>query len=157
MSEVMTARFWANASLMIADDMGLLLLTLNHIQLSDPIRVAASDSDVVSRGLTFFGWPMQPRLPTQGSNAKRGGIIIQNVDPRIGRLVRGLKGDISVLFEYVSRDVPDEVETDFGGLFLRNVEVNDFTIQGDVVGYGVDPQNWPRAGATPLTTPGLYK
>jgi hypothetical protein len=157
MSEPMTPRFWNNVSLALADDIGMVLITLNHIQLSEPIYVASADVDVVSRGITFLGWPVLVNLPSHGSAPKRGRITLQNVDPRIGRLLRELKSNISVLFEYVSRDVPDEVEWDHGGLFLRNVEVNDILIQGEVVGHGTDPQNFPRTGASPATTPGLYR
>jgi hypothetical protein len=156
MSEPMTPRFWKNMGLALADDIGLVLLTLDHPQLNEPIRIAAADIDIVSRGATFAGWPVIVNLPSQGS-PKRGGLTIQNIDPRIGHLIRGLKDSISILIEYVSRDVPDEIEWDHGGLFLRNLEVTDLTIQGEVVGFGFDPQNFPRAGATPATTPGLYK
>lgn len=156
MTETMTTGWWGSMADVIIDDAGLLLITLDHPDLLEPVRIVSDTMAVVSRGLTFVAWPVLPRLPTHGSAPKRGGITIQNVDPRLGRVIRGLKGNVSCLFEYVSREDPDDVLYEHGGLFLRNFEGSDVAISAEVVGFAVDGQSWPKGSATPERTPGLF-
>jgi hypothetical protein len=156
MSLAMTPAFNTNAAQMIVDDMGLCLVTLDHHMLLEPIRIASADMDVTSRGLLFHGWPILYKLPGQGDGPKRGSITIQNVDPKISQLIRELKGQISVLFEYISRDDVDSLIFDHGGLFFENIDSDDVSITGEIIGYGSDSQSWPNAKATPARTPGLY-
>lgn len=156
MTQTMTQVFWDNQARMIVDDIGLWLVTLDHPMLLEPIRCASVDMDITSRGNLFLGWPMAVKVPSQTAGPKRGSLVIQNVDPRIGKTVRTLKGQISVLFEYVSRDDPDALMQDHGGLFFKTIDGTDITISGEIVGLGGDGQSWPNARATPERTPGLY-
>jgi hypothetical protein len=156
MSEAMTLNWWGSQSQMIVDDLGIILVTLDHQDLVEPIRCASLDMDVTSRGLLFFGWPMQVKLPSASSGVKRAAITIQNIDPEISETIRLLKGQISVLFEYVSRETPDDLLWDHGGLFFKSVDNPDAAITAELVGYGSEAQSWPKTRATPDRTPGLF-
>jgi hypothetical protein len=156
MSEAMNQTFWDEQAQSFVDDLGVLLITLTHPQLLEPILAAASDVDIVSRGNTFIAWPMAPRLPTTGDKPKRGGLKIANISEDIGRLVRPLKGDIKLMFEIVERNAPDEVMYSHGGLKLSNVRTEGRFIMADVVGYGSHGLAFPKSSANPDYAPGTF-
>jgi hypothetical protein len=156
MSELMTETFWDQQSGQLVDDIGIVLVTLSHPDLLEPLHCASMDIDVMSRGETFLGWPMSIKLPTAGSSAKRGTLLIEDVDPRIGEVIRGLKGEIGLLFEYVSRDDPDDLILDHGGLLFSNISGNDGVISGEITGIASINDTWPIARATPDTSPGVF-
>jgi hypothetical protein len=156
MSVPMNANWWEKQSLDFVDDYGLLLVTLNHPQLAEPIRVNASDMDVFSNGENYVGWPLAPRLPSAGDRQKRGGLRFGNVDHRIGRLVLGLKGEVEVSFAIVEREALDVVIYTHGGLKLTNVRTEGGWIVADVVGQGSHGLAFPRSTATPEYAPGVF-
>lgn len=156
MSETMTATFWNNQAKMFAEDAGLFLITLMHKDWLQPLRIASNNMDVTSRGNVYLGWPLAVRWPNKSEGNKRAGIIFQNVDPRIGKAIRGLSGKPEVLFEYVSRDNPDELIYDHGGLFLSVTEGDDLLVLNELVGFGSEATSFPKASATPTRTPGLF-
>ena len=112
MSLPMTPNYWDQQSGQMVDDIGLVLVTLVHPDLSEPLRCVSLDIDVRSRGEDFIAWPMVIKLPTAGTAQKRGTLTIEAVDPRIGEMIRGLQGEVSLLIEYVSRDDPDDLILD---------------------------------------------
>ncbi len=156
MTETMSPVWWRRAGDLVADDLGLLLITLDHPDLREPIRIVSGTVSVTSRGAAFVAWPVLARLPSLGSQPKRGSITIQAVDPRIGRTLRGLDGAVSCTFEYVSHDDLDEVIYLHEGLRLRNFEGDDLSVTAEVVGTAPDGQSWPVTRATPARTPGLF-
>jgi hypothetical protein len=156
MSELMTTNWWDQQSGQLVDDLGIVLVTLTHPDLLEPLRMASMDIDVTSRGLVFVGWPMSMKLPTAGSAAKRGTLSIDDVDPRIGEVVRGLKGEISLLIEYVSRDDPNDLILPHGGLLFSNISGDDAVITGEITGIASLNDTWPTARATPDTSPGVF-
>ena len=156
MTEISSSRYHNATSTLIADDIGIFLVTIDHPDLAEPLAVASANLDVVSRGVTFIGWPMYYKVPSKGGGQKRGSIAIENVDERKGRVIRGLKGRISIFMEYISREAPDEVLWDHGGLHLRNVSGNSEFITAEVVGHGDESQPFPAARATPDVTPGVF-
>ena len=156
MSEPMTPAWFDQVSGQIIDDMGILLLTLDHALLAEPVLIASHDMNVISNGETYTGLPCYVTIPTQGQGAKRGSIAIDNVDVRIGRQIKVLKGRTSVFLQYVSREDPDDVIYDHAGLFLQNFHSDDAFISAEVVGRGEEGQAWPYQTATAELTPGLY-
>jgi hypothetical protein len=156
MSEVMTATFWNNQAKMFAEDAGLFLVTIMHKDLLQPLRIASNNVDVTSRGNVFLGWPLAPKWPSKSEGNKRASIIFQNVDPVIGKTLRGLKTKPEVLFEYVSRDNPDELIYDHGGLFLSATDSDDLLVSNELVGFGSESTSFPKPSATPTRTPGLF-
>jgi hypothetical protein len=153
---ITSAIFLEESTRAFADDLGILLVTLEHPSMLEPIRAAGSDTDIVSRGLTFLGWPMEPRLPGSGEQQARGGIRIANEDERIGRAARSIKGEVSCSFEIVSRDDPDELIWDHRGLLFTNVRAEGNFIVGDVVGQGGFGTSFPRSSANPEFAPGTF-
>lgn len=156
MPETMPARFHEEAAKQVAADMGLMLVTITHPEITGVIRIADNNETVTSRGNTFLPWPASIRLPGQNGQAKRGSISFFEVKGEVQRLLRVLKGKCELAFEIVSRDEPDDVWMDHDGLFLVNTEMVDLAITGEVVGYGADNDPWPKRRNTPSRSPGLF-
>ena len=156
MSLPMTPNYWDQQSGQMVDDIGLVLVTLVHPDLSEPLRCVSLDIDVRSRGEDFIAWPMVIKLPTAGTAQKRGTLTIEAVDPRIGEMIRGLQGEVSLLIEYVSRDDPDDLILDHGGLLFSNITGDDASITGEIVGIAALNDTWPITRATPESCPGVF-
>lgn len=156
MIEPASARYLAGQAVAVSDDLGLFLLDINHPTLVEPIRTVSALMDVTSNGTLYTGWPMLATLPSQGEGNKRGTITIQNVAPKISQTLRGLKERMELAMQVVSRDDPDDVYYDHGGLFLKNVDVTDTSITGEVVGYGDEQNPWPKQSNTPQRVPAVW-
>ncbi len=156
MSTTMPDSWWEQSSQQFVEDLGLLLVTLTHADLLEPVRVASNLTDVVSRGQTFVAWPLMPRLPSSGETAKRGGLRIANVDRAIGRTVLSLKGRIACSFEIVSRADPDDVLYDHHGLYLTGIRTEGPWIVADAVGQGSHGKAFPKSSANPEVAPGTF-
>jgi hypothetical protein len=140
----------------MVDDYGIILVTLDHPDLAEPLLLANLDVDVTSRGQVFVAWPMQLKLPSSGNTPRRGSLTIEAVDGRIAPVVRGLKGHVMLTFDYVSRDDPDDVIVTYSGLVFSNSNGNDATISGEINSLGSLNDSWPTARATPDVCPGVF-
>jgi hypothetical protein len=147
-----------SATQAVSDDMGLLLVTVQHPQLLEPLRIVSDTSSVTSRGNVFEGFPCFIALPGQDERGVPGRLMIANTGNDIGKTLRLIppRARIDVTLEYVSRDDPNIVEFEWDGLSMRNITVNDLSISCEIVGYGVEGQIWPVPAATPDITPGLF-
>jgi hypothetical protein len=156
MSEAMTPHYWDQQSALLVDDIGIALVTLDHPQLNEPLHIASIDVDITSRGQTFVGWPCLVKFPAKGQQGGRGSLTIEAVDPKIKAVIENLKGHVSVLLEIVSRDDPDDVTYDVGGLVFFTITGDDSTISGELMMRGGLNDSWPANTANPTNSPGLF-
>ena len=151
-----TAKFWEQVAKLVAIDEAAMLMTLDHHSFLEPVHIVNDTVDLVSRGVTYIGWPCKFRLPGDGEKAKSAEVTFQNVGLEVGDAVKKAKGDISLFFDCVLRDEPDDSVYDHGGLKLRNVQVGDTSVRAEIVGHGNESQPWPATRSTPDRCPGLY-
>ena len=152
-----TTRFWEAITAAVTDEQFLLLLTLSHPNLIDPIRVCSDFTDVTSNSIVYTGYPFGIVLPSSQDDIPRAQLTIQNVDSRIGEVLRGIYAPISVTIACVLRDDPDEEIFSYNFLKLRNVNGDALTIQGtlSMTDYSVIP--YGRNIIKQQLLPGLYK
>jgi len=140
------------------DDNGaLLLVTLSHALLAQPIRVALNTENVISRGNTFIAYPFHITKPEVGSDrAPRARITIDNVDRQIAVAVRTIQTPLDVLIETVAFDDVNTVEESLDGFKLSNVQLNVTSVTGDLVLEDLSLSPYPYGRFTPGQFRGMF-
>lgn len=113
------------------DEVWVVLLTIDHPTLTDPIRVANNNEDVTSNDALYIGLPFSIELP--GEDADEPGtasIQVPNVDREIVAAARGVTGRASATIEVVLASQPDLIEVGFYGLEMTEVEWDASTVRG---------------------------
>lgn len=135
----------------------LILLTIDHPNLSAPIRVTSDAVDTVSRGETFAAYPFELSLPDDGEGrAPRAKLVIDNVDRVIVQAVRSLAGAPVALIEIVRAGDPDTVEARFADFRLVNVAYDALAVRGDLSIEDFTTEPFPAAVFSPSLFPGLF-
>ncbi len=123
-------------------DVVIALMTIDHVDLSVPIRVANNGEHIESRGETYYGWPWRMKLPDQGEDADyQAEIVVDNIDPEI---VKALKGSLIapvVTIELVMESDPDSVEKAIEGFEMTESAYDPVTVTGrlSLPDYRIEP------------------
>lgn len=144
---------------MMAQETGevwLVLLTIEHGALSEPIRVVNNLEDIASNGNNFIGCPFEIELPgqdTQRASAAR--LRIDNVDREIVNSVRAITTPAEVTIQIILASQPDTIEVQYDGLVLRNVQWDGAFVTGDLVAEDIFSEPICTM-MTPSAFPGLF-
>lgn len=138
-------------------DVWLVLVTIDHDDLAEPIRVVANTEDVTSRGDLFVGFPFDVVLPDSREDApSRARLVVDNVSREIAQAIRSISSAPSVLLEVIRAADPDTVEVSFPFFTLRNVKWDALTVSGDLVLEDFTAEPFPAAVFSPASFPGLF-
>ena len=135
----------------------LILLTIDHPNLSQPIRVSSDSVDTTSRGNLFIAFPFELTLPNDSDdNAPRATLNIDNVDRQIVQAIRSIPSAPTVLMEIIRGADPDLVEAAFPDFQLRNVTYNSLVVSGELTLEQFLGEPYPAGGFFPANFPGLF-
>lgn len=135
----------------------LILLTIDHADLDEPIRVTSDAVDTVSRGETYIRFPFAVTLPDDRDDQMvRAQLTIDNVDRRIVNTLRSISGPPTVTLEVVLGSDPNTVEAGPFEFTLRNARYNALTVAGDLVFEDILNEPIPGDAFTPGNFPGLF-
>jgi hypothetical protein len=135
----------------------LILLTLEHVDLSAPIRVSSDGVDTVSNGNTFTAFPFRLCLPEDSDERPpRAKLQIDNVDRQIVLAVRSVTGPISVKMEIVLASDPDTVEASFPDFELRDVSYDALVVEGELSLESFLREPFPAGRFTPGDFAGIF-
>lgn len=134
----------------------LVLLVIDHPQLTEPVRLVNNTENVVSNGKTYVGFPFEFTLFNEDDQTPRAQLRVQNVDRRIGEVVRSLRSVASVAISLVLASDPDTVELDWIQAELRDVEGDAIAVSATVAGHDYTVEPWPVRRATSDILPGLF-
>lgn len=141
-----------------SDDPLLILLTITHDDLAEPLRFVRNHVDIVSRGATFTAFPFEFAAPGEAEQGPANArIVIDNIDRRIVETIRALTTPPSVLVEIVLGSDPDEVEEDFPPFEIRTASGDRFQIAADLTDIDDDGEAAIRWGFNPSTAPALFR
>ena len=135
----------------------LVLITIDHPVLAEPIRVTSDAVDTVSRGETFVRFPFQIELPSDTNDRPpTARLSVDNVSREIVENLRAIGSAPSVLVEIVLGSAPDIVEASFPDFQLSQVHYDALTVQGrlDVEQFTAEP--YPAGVFSPADFPGLF-
>ena len=139
------------------DEVFLLLLTLDHADLAQPIRVVNNTENVVSRGDTYVAYPFEIALPDEDpESVARVTLRIDNVDRQIVQSLRAIQAPLSVALEVVMASAPDTVEAGPFNMTLVAAEYDALTITGELAFEDVLNEPFPGASYIPSEYPGLF-
>ena len=135
----------------------LILLTLDHADLAQPIRVTSDTVATASRDHDFVPYPFEIILPDDlDSRAPRAKLVIDNVDRQIVQAVRSLSSAPTVLIEIIRAADPETVEAQFVDFRLTNVSYDAHRVEGNLTLEDFTAEPFPAAVFSPGLFPGLF-
>ncbi|MCK4945412.1 MAG: DUF1833 family protein [Alphaproteobacteria bacterium] len=135
----------------------LILLTLDHVSLSTPIRVTSDSVETTSRGNVFAAFPFELVLPDDQDNVSpRARLVIDNIDRQIVQAVRTLSSAPTVFIEIVRAESADSVEAQFVDFKLTNVSYDSHRVEGVLTIEDFTAEPFPAATFSPSLFPGLF-
>jgi len=135
----------------------IILLTLDHPDLSQPIRVSSDSVATTSRSNTFVSFPFQLSLPDDKENSSpRARLSIDNVDRQIVTALRSINSAPTLLMEIILASDPDIVEASFPDFKLTNVSYNARIVEGDLTIEDFTSEPYPSAVFSPGFFPGIF-
>lgn len=143
----------------------ILLCTISHPDLEEPIRVAndivPEDADrnriITSRGGDFVCYPYEVDLPADdGESVSRVTIVIDNVDRDVVKSLRTIQGPCDVALEVVLSANPDLVEAGPFDMTLVSVDYDAVTVSGELAFEDILTTAFPGDAYTPDAYPGLH-
>ena len=139
------------------DEVFLLLLTIDHDDLAEPIRVSSDAVDTVSRGNTFVAYAFDLTLADDTDDGpQQMRISIDNVDRMIVEAVREISSPPDVTVEVVLHSDPDTVEVSFDGFTLTDVSYDVFTVSGTISTQSYLNEPYPGGSVLPSNFPGAF-
>lgn len=138
------------------EDTHLCLITLSHVSIEPPIRVAVNNENVVSNGETFIAGQMNVVLPKRGEGRTSAQITIANVDRRIGLAAQRLITPADVTFQVVDAAEPDTIDIDYPPMRLTGITGNALAVSGELTSRFNLQEPYPKVRATKTVAPGLY-
>lgn len=136
----------------------LVLLTLSHPSLSQPIRVTSDGVHTTSRGLTFYRYPFEITLADDTDGSIRDVTLsIDAVDLSIIEAVRRISGpELMVTMEVVLASSPDLVEVGPVEFTMRSVQYDASKVEGTLVFEDVLNEAYPGESYGPGNYPALF-
>ncbi len=135
----------------------LILLTIDHVDLADPIRVVRNTKNIDSRGDTYVGLPFDVDMPEERDD-RLGHVTltIDNVDRKIVTAIRSLTSAPSVTMEIILASDLNTLEAGPFPFTLRDTEWDSLTVTGVLSFEDVLNEPYPGDSFTPATHPGLF-
>lgn len=141
-----------------ATDPILYLLTIDHVDLPEPIRWVRDRVGVTSRSQPFVAFPFEFAPPGETEDGRTPArLIIDNVDKRIVETIRALTTAPTLLIETVLRSAPDTVTEDFPIFNLTVASGDRNTVQADMLDDPDDNEPVMQWKFTPGFAPALVK
>jgi len=139
------------------DIVWLLLLTIDHAELADPIRVVNNIENVFSRGNTYTAFPFEITLPGDDEDRPPGvNLSIGNVDRSVIIALRGLSSSPTVVLELVTTNDVNAVEIGPLEFTFDTITYDAITVSGDLTYEPILTQNYPAHSFVPNLFPGLF-
>jgi hypothetical protein len=138
----------------------LVLMTIHiyEVLAVDDIRIVNNTEDLWSLGRLFIGYPFRITLPEDVDEVitSQATVEIDNVDPRIWEMLRGLTFSPRVTLEVVIADEPDSTVLSTTGLKLREATATTRVISATLIPDTIWQQGYPEGDFDPPQNPGLF-
>ena len=141
-----------------AGEVFLTLITIEHDDLDEPIRVVNDLVNHTSRGNEFLAYPFEIVMPLDdGQQFPQLQLTIDNVDLTLVESIRTMKGPAKATIEVVLASSPDHVELALYDMWLREIQYDAYTITGKLYVEDMLNQKFPNREYLPTYFPGLFK
>lgn len=135
----------------------IVLIEIDHADLSAPIRVCSNSENITSNGNLYVALPFRLSLPDdQADQFTRARLEIDNVDRSIVESLRLIDTAPTVSLSVVLASDPDTVEVTFPNLILRKANYDVMTVSGNVSLTTFMEEPFPGDTFLPSTVPGVF-
>jgi hypothetical protein len=139
------------------DQVWLLLLTINHQSLSEPIRVVRNFTQITSRGNIYIAMAFDIELPGDDpDNLSQVRLRIDNVDRSIVEAIRQMDSPATCEIEVVLASSPDTVEVGPFSLTLGDVSYDQHVVEGTFKFEDILNESFPKDTFVPAKFQGLF-
>jgi hypothetical protein len=135
----------------------LILLEIDHDDLSEPIRVTSDGVDTTSNGNIYTSYPFDLQLPddTEG-NIPTAQLTIDNIDRVIVESLRSISTYPTVTIKIVLASDPNTIEAEFTNFELREPQYNALLVSGKLMLKSFFREPYPGDLFLPSTFPGVF-
>ena len=152
-SDTLKTEAWA-----VESDLPLVILKIDHADLSAPIRVVNNKTDITSGGDVYSAFPFEIRLPDSLEDAPpRARLRIDNISREIGQAIRDMTSAADVTIEVVRQDAPDTIEVSWPVMRLTNVRFDFLSVEGDLEFEDLSREPYPFLSFSPAEFPGVVQ
>jgi hypothetical protein len=135
-----------------------ILVTVEHPDLVETIRINNSVQNIVSRGQTFLAHFLEATILDQDpERSPQAQLRVSNIKREMVAALRTTNIPSLITMEVVRGSDPDYVELSLTNLELRNVEYDEMLIQGDLIPKQLKARKAVDFYFTPNTAPSLFK
>lgn len=134
----------------------LALLTIDHPELTTPIRLSSDAVNTLSRGDTYIALPFRAVLPNDNEEATRSRLEIDNIDRQIVEALRSISSPPKVTMEIVLASTPDVVEAGPFDFELQEARYDVLVVSGDLAFEPILDLSVPGDVMSPGLFPGLF-
>lgn len=139
----------------------IVLLTIDHADLLQPLRVTSDGADTVSNGNTFTSFPFDFVVPNEPEDGRspRTRVQISNVDRQIVEALRGIgaeNGPPTFDAMIVRASEPDQIEAQWPQFTLREGIYDGMWVSGELSLDDILQVRYPADSYMPSLFPGLF-
>lgn len=134
----------------------LVLLTIAHPTLSQPIRLVNNNEDITSRNHVYTALSFEVELPNADPDSPpKARLRIDNVSREIIKTIREIQSPPTITLEVILASQPNTVEVTYTDMTLRNVDYDVASVSGDLSFESIftEPITYTM---TPSRFPGLF-
>lgn len=140
-----------------SEEVALILATITHEELPEPIRIVMNGLEVVSRGQTFRFFPFRIVLPTEREDQPpHAKLEIDGVDRAIVAALRQIQTPPGVKVEIVLDSSPDIVEYETPVMKWKGIGYTVDRVEGILEGPRMFYTRFPKDVQSPTTAPGEF-
>jgi len=163
-----STNFRAAAYAQNTDEVPVLLVTIDHVNLTVPIRVSTDNADTfdfegetvrgtISSGNNFVYYPMQITLPDDAENSvPSASLVIDNIDLQIMREIRQMTDSPTIKMQVVLASSPDIIEAEFDGFKFDTIDADALTINGQLSLDHFYKEPFPGTSMLPSNFSGIF-
>lgn len=135
----------------------VVLITIDHDDLEEAIRVNSSGTSIVHGGDTYVAFPFEVILPDDvDDRPPRAKLRIDNISREIVLAIRTISSAPRVTIRIVMAETPDVVEAEFLDFHLSNITYDQLTVEGDLTLEEFIGEPYPARVFSPTDFPGLF-
>lgn len=139
------------------DEAIFFLITIDHPDFTNPIRLVNNTTDIVSNGDTYNAFPFEITLPIDDPERESYSMIkIENVSLEINALLRPLASSPTVELSVIFSSSPDTIEIGPFNFLLRDYRYNAQSIEGTLAYEDTLNETLPAHTFNPNEFPGLF-
>ena len=139
------------------EELLLVLLTITHGELEDPLRLVLNTENITSRGEEYLAFLFDIQLPGEDAEAvPQAQIVFNNIDRRIVSILESTTEAPQLTIELIRWADPDTVEASWTGMTLGQVTYDVEKVSATLTYEDVSKEAFPVGTFSPGWFPGMF-